>query len=93
MIVRGILKNFKHEAINGIEVFAEEIGDEYYILEVVHKEDEEKFLNEFYDIIKEQCKIDYSFKEFKHIWGDGYFVVDKRQLEVKSYCTGSTSKF
>lgn len=87
MIVRGILKNLKHEAINGIEVFAEEVGNEYYILEVVHKEDKEKFLNEFYDIIKEQCKIDYSFKEFKNIWGDGYFTVDKSKLKIKDYCS------
>jgi|GEM_PF-3477192 len=87
MIVRGILKNLKHETLNGIEVLAEEVGDEYYILEVVRKEDEEKFLNEFYDIIKEQCKINYSFKEFKDIWGDGFFTVDKSQLMIENYCS------
>lgn len=86
MIVRGILKDLAHEAINGIEVFAEEVGDEYYILEVVNKEDEEKFLMVFYDIMKEQCKINYSFKEFKDIWGDGYFTVDKSKLMIKDYC-------
>ncbi|MFL0248842.1 hypothetical protein ACJDT4_00285 [Clostridium neuense] len=87
MIVKGILKNIDYGAfgrnINGIEVLAEEIGDEYYILEVVHKEEEEKFLNIFYNIMKEQFKVDYPFEEFKEIWGDGYFTVDKSQLEIK----------
>lgn len=86
MIVKGRLKNIDYgyysEKINGIEVWAEEIGDEYYILEVVHKEDEEKFLNIFYNIIKEQFKVNYSFEEFKKIWGDGYFTVAKSQLEL-----------
>ncbi|MCD2348490.1 hypothetical protein [Clostridium guangxiense] len=87
MIVKGILKNIDYgdssENINGIEVLAEEIGDEYYILEVVHKEEEEKFLNIFYNIMREQFKVAYSLEEFKEIWGDGYFTVDKSQLEVK----------
>ncbi|KOF57801.1 hypothetical protein AGR56_16425 [Clostridium sp. DMHC 10] len=87
MIVKGILKNIDYgdssENINGIEVLAEEIGDEYYILEVVHKEEEEKFLNIFYNIMREQLKVAYSLEEFKEIWGDGYFTVDKSQLEVK----------